>query len=140
MSILEARKIALQKQLQEIQELDEQIVELVEEENIEKEIFDRCNFEAAVQEVICRLNSFISGKNIQQENIESVHFVQSEASVPDAEVQVQGQGQPKQANKTKLPKLVLPRLSGDPAKWTPFWDSFSSAIDKNADLKDVDKF
>lgn len=114
MSKLEACKIALQKQLQEIQKLDEQIVELVEEENIEKEIFDRCVFEAAIQEVICRIYSFISGKNIQQENIESV---QSEASVLDAEVQ--GQGQPKQANKTKLPKLVLPRFSGDPTKSTP---------------------
>ena len=67
-----------------------------------------------------------------------MHSVQSEACVPDAEVEVQGQGQTKQANKTKLPKLVLPRFSGNPAKWTPFWDSFSSAIDENADLNDMD--
>ena len=56
---------------------------------------------------------------------------------------VQGEGQPqtpKHANKTKLPKLSLPRFNGDPTKWLSFWDSFSSAIDENDDLSDVDKF
>ena len=28
----------------------------------------------------------------------------------------------------------------DPVKWTPFWDSFQSAIHLNPDLSDVDKF
>ena len=48
--------MSLVKQLEEIQKLDGQIVELVHEEAIEKEIFDRCDFEAAVQEVICGIN------------------------------------------------------------------------------------
>ena len=42
--------------------------------------------------------------------------------------------------KAKLPKLSLPRFSGDTIKWLSFWDSFSSAIDDNDELNDVDKF
>ena len=68
---------------------------------------------------------------------------QSELNAPDVETTSPGQGQPvmpKYINKTKLPKLSLPRFSGDPTMWMPFWDSFSSAIDENNDLNDVDKF
>ena len=54
--------MSLVKQPEEIQKLDEQIAELFDEEAIEKEIFDRCDFEAAVQEVICGINFFVMSK------------------------------------------------------------------------------
>jgi hypothetical protein len=130
------------------------IAELVDEENIEREILERCDFEAAVQEVICRLDSFVAEKRVKKPVGTSVQQVsqietntQSEVNAPDVGTtspgQGKGQGQPvmpKHINKTKLPKLSLPRFSGDPTKWMPFWDSFSSAIDENNDLNDVDKF
>jgi hypothetical protein len=40
----------------------------------------------------------------------------------------------------KLPKLTLPRYSGEPTKWQPFWDSFESAVHKNPTISNVDKF
>ena len=40
----------------------------------------------------------------------------------------------------KLPKLTLRKFSGDPTAWTPFWDSYESAIHRNPDLSDIDKF
>ena len=43
-------------------------------------------------------------------------------------------------NKAKLPKLTLPKFTGDATKWTTFWDSFSSAIHTSEDLNGVDKF
>ena len=42
--------------------------------------------------------------------------------------------------KVKLPKLTLKKFSGDPTAWTPFWDSYESAIHQNPDLLDIDKF
>ncbi|KAL5475335.1 hypothetical protein EMCRGX_G025132 [Ephydatia muelleri] len=42
--------------------------------------------------------------------------------------------------KVKLPKLTLRKFSGDPTAWTPFWDSYESAIHQNPDLSDIDKF
>ena len=39
-----------------------------------------------------------------------------------------------------LPKLVLPKFNGEITKFKSFWDSFDSAVNKNADLSSVDKF
>ena len=39
----------------------------------------------------------------------------------------------------KLPKLTLPRYSGEPTKWQQFSDSFGSAVHKNSAIRNVDK-
>ena len=44
------------------------------------------------------------------------------------------------AVKPKLPKITLPRFSGEVTKFRAFWDSFESAVDKNSSLSAVDKF
>ena len=44
------------------------------------------------------------------------------------------------ADSVKLPKIGLPHFNGDLMKWTPFWDSFDSAIHQNARLSEIDKF
>ena len=36
--------------------------------------------------------------------------------------------------------MSLPKFTGDPTRWTTFWDSFSSAIHSNEELNDIDKF
>ena len=43
-------------------------------------------------------------------------------------------------NRSKLPKLVLPKFRGDLTQWKTFWDSFSSAIHTNSYLTTIDKF
>ena len=35
---------------------------------------------------------------------------------------------------------MLPKFSGEITKFKSFWDSFDSAVNKNADLSSVDKF
>ena len=40
----------------------------------------------------------------------------------------------------KLPKLSLPHFSGNIMKWDTFWASYESAIHKNDDLTDINKF
>ncbi|CAB4040922.1 Hypothetical predicted protein [Paramuricea clavata] len=42
--------------------------------------------------------------------------------------------------KIKLPKLSLKKFKGDIKEWTPFWNSYTSAIYDNPDLSDIDKF
>ena len=37
-------------------------------------------------------------------------------------------------SRPRLPKLTLPKFSGDPTKWTTFWDSFNSAVNENLNL------
>ena len=43
-------------------------------------------------------------------------------------------------NRSKLPKLVLPKFRGDVTQWRAFWDSFNSAIHSNSFLTKIDKF
>ena len=45
-------KINLEKQQKEIESLDQQIAQMLEADAIEKEILDRCEFEAYLQETI----------------------------------------------------------------------------------------
>ena len=44
------------------------------------------------------------------------------------------------SNKVRLPKLTIKPFDGKLTAWTPFWDSFKSAIHENRDLSQVDKF
>ena len=43
-------------------------------------------------------------------------------------------------NRSKLPKLVLPKFRGDVTQWRTFWDSFNSTIHTNSYLTTIDKF
>ena len=45
-----------------------------------------------------------------------------------------------QQSKTKLPKLTLKKFKGEVTEWQTFWDLFDSAINKNNVLNSIDKF
>jgi len=47
---------------------------------------------------------------------------------------------PLNTSKPRLPKLTLPKFSGDVTKWTTFWDSFKSAVNETSQLTSIDKF
>ena len=42
-------------------------------------------------------------------------------------------------NNSRLPKLTLPVVSGDPLNWQMFWDSFSAAVHINPSLGCIQK-
>ena len=55
------------------QPLDNDIAELLDEESIEKEIVEKCEFDNALEEIICLISSVIknqegSGKSIESES------------------------------------------------------------------------
>ncbi len=43
-------------------------------------------------------------------------------------------------SRPKLPKLVLPKFKGEITSYRTFWDTFESAVHKNAGLSKIDKF
>ena len=47
---------------------------------------------------------------------------------------------PAHSNKVRLPKLTIKPFNWKLTAWTPFWDSYSSAIHDDPDLTKVDKF
>ena len=59
--------------------------------------------------------------------------VLGKASASDSSIRIAGM-------KPKLPKLQLPKFTGDITKFKIFWDSFNSAIHMNTELSPIDKF
>ena len=51
----------------------------------------------------------------------------------------QTQRQHNSNNMIKLPQLEIPIFNGDKMKWTEFWDTFKTTIDRNESLSDVEK-
>ena len=43
-------------------------------------------------------------------------------------------------SRVKLPELALKRFGGDVSKWSTFWDTFESTIDRSPALSEVEKF
>ena len=111
---LESHKINLEKQQKQIETLNQEIAELVGADAIEKEILVRCEFEASLQETIALI---FHGYRLPRNPKIQPSINQQEAPIGA-----------KTSTKAKLPKLTLPKFAGDPTEWTPFRDSFSSAI------------
>ena len=135
---LEACKAELIKQQAKIESLDAEIEELIDETAVEKEVIEKCEFNALIQGNIYFISSINSPKTSSSsmptgtnfENTENVVGSQQEENSPAAEA----------ACKIKLPKFSLPQFSGDPTEWMSFWDSFTSAIHDNTNSNDIDKF
>ena len=115
---LESHKINLEKQQKQIETLNQEIAELVGADAIEKEILDRCEFEASLQETISLISSRLSFAK------ESKNSAETTPSLNQQEAPIGA----KTSSKAKLPKLTLPKFAGDPTEWTTFRDSFSCAI------------
>ena len=127
---LESHKINLEKQQKQIETLNQEIAELVGADAIEKEILDRCEFEASLQETISLISSRLSFTKESKNSAETTPPLNQQEAPIGA----------KTSSKAKLPKLTLPKFAGDPTEWTTFWDSFSSAIHLSEELSEIDKF
>ena len=126
---LESHKINLEKQQKQIENLNQELIaELVGADAIEKEILDRCEFEAYLQETISLISSRLSFAKESKISAETTPSINQGAPIGA-----------KTSRKAKLPKLTLPKFAGDPTEWTTFWDSFSSAIHLSEELGEVDK-
>ena len=108
----------LKESLAELKRLDGEILELIKEEDIEKDILESGKFASRHRIVVTKVNSKI------RENLQAT-----------------GNPSPAAEQRTvKLPYLQLKRFGGNPTEWGAFWDAFLSSIDKNEELDDVQKF
>ncbi|CAB4008455.1 Hypothetical predicted protein [Paramuricea clavata] len=99
------------------------------EEEIDGEIEESENIKAEVQTLILRINSKLCL------NIEG--SLPSTSSAPQNSSSATVTANTKQV---RLPTLEVPKFSGKVHEWQEFWDGFSSAIDGNTQLSEVDKF
>ena len=122
---LQALQRSLEKQSRDIEELDKLILDaLTADDNIEKEISEKCDFDRLLQEAICLAAACLDAK------AESGKLEISRSSIGSS-------AKPKKIN---LPKLQLPSFDGNPLEWITFWECFQSTIGSDEDLNDIDKF
>ena len=116
----------MKKQASELHNLDKEIVELLDENAIEKEITENLDFESEIDEAISVLDSVLAFK--QPENV-STSSQPSRSSSPS-----------NFQRHAKLQKLTLPTFNGKVEDWVSFWDIFESAVHNDPSLPDVTKF
>eukprot|EP00794_Sanderia_malayensis_P015493 gene15493-17071_t len=118
---LESYKNTLERKRKDIETLDADIINALEkDDDIEKDILDREEFEEEVTETICRI------QNILKARTESPHRINWES-------------QSRKEAQVKLPKLNMLTFNGDPTQWISFSESFKSSIDGNQNLAKVEK-
>ena len=128
-------RIALTEKLDILGALDDEILTLIAEENIEDEISETGIFRESIHQMIVQIDEALNAVEVEN----SGHTDKSISHYPsnsNSNSFTESLG----AGKAKLPKIILKKFHGDPICFTPFWDSFRSAVDDNPCLSDVDKF
>ena len=128
-------RIALTEKLDILGALDNEILTLIAEENIDDEISETGIFRESIHQMIVQIDEALNVVEVEN----SGHTDKSISHYPSNSNSysfTESLG----AGKAKLPKIILKKFHGDPICFTPFWDSFRSAVDDNPCLSDVDKF
>ncbi|KAK2546895.1 hypothetical protein P5673_033374 [Acropora cervicornis] len=126
-------RIVLTEKLNILSALDEEILTLITEEHIGDEIRETGIFRESIHEMIVRIDETLNAVEVEN----SGHADKSISHYPsNSNSFTEGLG----AGRAKLPKITLKKFYGDPISFTPFWDSFKSAVDDNPSLSDIDKF
>ena len=120
-------KLSLQEKLETLKQLDSEIVDLTPEDGLEEEIEQADGYKDNVYRALTMIDKALSAKHSHSTPAVSAPAPTAPTVTPHV-------------NKVKLPKLSLPHFSGNITKWATFWDSYESAVHKNDDLTDVDKF
>ena len=128
-------RIALTEKLDILGVLDDEILTLIAEGNIEDKISETGIFRESIHQMIVQIDEALNAVEVEN----SGHTDKSISHYPsnsNSNSFTESLG----AGKAKLPKIILKKFHGDPICFTPFWDSFRSAVDDNPCLSDVDKF
>ena len=128
-------RIALTEKLDILGALDDEILTLIAKENIEDEISETGIFRESIHHMIVQIDEALNAVEVEN----SGHTDKSISHYP-SNSNFNSFTESLGAGKAKLPKIILKKFHGDPICFTPFWDSFRSAVDDNPCLSDVDKF
>ena len=128
---MELSKVSLTGTLITLDKLDAAILSKIEEEEqIEAEIFDAGEFKEVLENILLEIDGALQP---QLSNVPEKPSTDTDTG--EAEIQ-------KTKVSCKLPKLssLKTLVNGDPSMWMQFWVSFESAVHKNPELSEIDKF
>ncbi|GBM72363.1 hypothetical protein AVEN_178040-1 [Araneus ventricosus] len=104
----------------DLKKLDEGIHKLIDTESVEADVVMSEEYQEKCSRFIKKINRVLRKEKTSNKKLDESRM--------------------KPQNSVKLPKLVLEKYSGDPKKFTEFWNSYESTIDKNESLNKVEKF
>ena len=118
----------LNRKAESLQQLDSKIQSMIEgADDVERDTFESIEVQDLLIEKLTRLKCYLEKNSSTTRTLPP--------AVPGAPESVV---QPSAAS--RLPKLDLPRFSGEPLEWQTFWDSFQAAVHSNTKLTGVEKF
>ena len=113
--------MSLKEKLEELKTIDAEILAKVGDTELEEEIAEADLYKEGVFATLIK--------------------IERATTTPTAAARVDPvSAPPAHSNKVRLPKLTIKPFNGKLTAWTPFWDSYSSAIHDDPDLTKVDKF
>lgn len=123
----------LQRKAESLQQLDTKIQSVIEgPDDLERDVFDSIEIQDALIERMTRLKRYLEKSNTTVTTPPTSHAEDDSHRPRDTSA--------RSAPASRLPKLDLPRFSGDPLRWQTFWDSFKAAVHSNSNLTGVEKF
>ena len=143
---LRLTKQMLEEKVKTLKSLDEEIAELVPDEELEDEIQQADQQIERIYGVLTKLNKALllprpttppTGAAAPPTPPATHTPATSRSPIPDPPPEHRVATT---TDRVKLPKISLPHFRGNLMKWTPFWDSFNSAVHLNDRLSEIDKF
>lgn len=119
-------KANLEKAIQDLSNVDEQIINVLESEDVEVDVYESMKFLEEPQFVLAELDEKL--KNLSVIDVDKASSLTSHHSSSSF------------SNNCKLPKLELLLFSGDPLSWQGFWDQFQISVHSNENISDIDRF
>ena len=142
--------LLLLSHLRSLTALDNEILPLLDEEAIEAEIVETDEIKEQVYAALPKLEVALKPTTVERAPTHAAPATPEPTpkppETPRTRPGTEGDDSAGEATSTtrgarvKLPKISLPHFSGDPVKWTSFWESYQSAIHGNDGLSDIDKF
>lgn len=121
---LNALKIQLELKRQELKKLDNEILEVTTESDTEltSEVETAETYQFNIIEGVEKIKLILRSKELKSETM-------NEAYVPVKEAPLTA----------RLPKIELPKFTGNIIHWMPFWQSFEATIHRRKDLSQIEK-
>ena len=142
---LRQSQITLRDKIKMLKELDEHVIDILSaskdedaDEQLGKEIEDSDEAIAELERTLLQLDDALGklgGQSLPL--LSSTDLTSAEGNLDQSHVSISSAGK---IIRAKLPKLRLRNFGGKICEWPEFWDGFSSSIDNNDQLSDVDKF
>ncbi|CAB4031738.1 E3 ubiquitin- ligase DZIP3 [Paramuricea clavata] len=143
---LRQSQITLRDKINMLKELDEQVIDILSaskdedvDEQLGKEIEDSDEAIAELERTLLQLNDALGklGGQSLMPMLTQTNLTSAEGNLDQSHVSISSAGK---IIRAKLPKLRLRNFGGKICEWPEFWHGFSSSMDNNDQLSDVDKF